>query len=63
MLRLIESRGDWSGLRVLLQGVIDDDTIIAVKVIDLTDNTPISWAMTDSQLEDVKRILEKLIRR
>ena len=39
-----EDKGTWAGLPVTVQGIFEDGECIAVKVLDRTDNTPISWA-------------------
>ena len=57
-MRLVETRGTWALMPVIIQGVLDGDAVIAVKMIDATDNQPISWAMTDRQCEQLKRIIQ-----
>ena len=43
MLEFFEDKGDWSGYPVIVQGIFEDGECIAVKVLDRTDNAPISW--------------------
>ena len=44
MIEFFEDKGDWSGYPIKVQGVFENGACIAVKVLDRTDNTPISWA-------------------
>ena len=44
MTEFFEDKGEWAGLPVTVQGIFEDGKCIAVKVLDRTDGTPISWA-------------------
>lgn len=44
MIEFFEDKGDWAGHPVTVQGIFEDGECIAVKVLDRTDDTPISWA-------------------
>ena len=44
MTEFFEDKGTWAGLPVTVQGIFEDGECIAVKVLDRTDGSPISWA-------------------
>ena len=44
MTEFFEDKGTWADFPVTVQGIFEDGECIAVKVLDRTDGTPISWA-------------------
>lgn len=58
MKRLVEKKIQSHGLKETVQGIVENRNVIAVKVLD-DIGQPISWAMTDRQIEQYKRIIEK----
>ena len=50
MTEFFEDKGTWAGLPVTVQGIFEDGECIAVKVLDRTDGSPISWAFNPKML-------------
>ena len=66
MTEFFEDKGTWLGHPVSVQGIFEDGECIAVKVLDRTDNTPISWAFNPTGsiggdlLEGFRKLLQRL---
>lgn len=64
MIEYFEDKGTWGGLPVTVQGIFEDGECIAVKVLDRTDGTPISWAFGSQPgvkiLEGFKKLIQRL---
>ena len=55
MTEIFEDKGTWSGLPVTVQGIFENGECIAVKVLDRTDNSPISWAFNPKNVGGPKQ--------
>lgn len=58
-MRLVETIGHLDGIDpIRISGIVDRARCVAVRVIDRRDEKPISWAMSEKALADLRRIVE-----
>lgn len=58
--KFFQTKGEWGGLPIILQGIIEDGTCIAIKVKDATNNQPISWAFSENTRRDFTKLIQRL---
>lgn len=68
MTEFFEDNGTWAGLPLSVQGIFEDGKCIAVKVLDRTDGTPISWAFNSKNIggpkgSDLREGFRKMLQR
>ena len=59
MIEFFEDKGTWGGWRVNLQGIFEDGSCIACKVLD-SDDKPFSWGLPDAKLQGFTRTIQRL---
>ena len=60
MVEFIEDCGTLYGDPVILQGIVEDGEVIAVKMIDPSDMMPLTWALEYGVVESIKKVLQHL---
>ena len=58
--KFFQTKGEWGGLPIILQGIIEDGTCIAIKVKDGTNDQPISWAFSEKTRQDFTKLIQRL---
>ena len=56
--RMIEMNVSLCGLPLTVQGIVEDDEVISVKVLDDL-GYPVSWAMNQRQIEGYKQMISR----
>lgn len=49
-----QQRRTWCALPIIVQGIFEDGECVAVKILDGTDGTPISWAFNPKNIAGPK---------
>ena len=63
-----QHKGTWCMLPIIVQGIFEDGECVAVKVLDGTDRTPISWAFNPKNIggpksSDLREGFRKILQR
>ena len=61
MTEFIEDKGTWCGIPTILQGIVSDGEVIAIKMIDPSDMTPLSWALDPKKESKQTKCIVKVL--